>query len=67
MKNILICGSPRVGKTNLAKKISIELGYIYIIFLNLLKNYLVGPIKSMKTLVSYQVNYLVLLLTILII
>jgi inorganic pyrophosphatase len=30
MKNILICGSPRVGKTTLAKKISNELGYIYI-------------------------------------
>ena len=30
MKNILIVGSPRVGKTNLAKKISKELGYVYI-------------------------------------
>ena len=30
MKNILICGSPRVGKTILAKKISKRLGYIYI-------------------------------------
>ena len=30
MKNILICGSPRVGKTTLAKKISNELGYVYI-------------------------------------
>ena len=30
MNNILICGSPRVGKTNLAKKISKELNYIYI-------------------------------------
>ena len=30
MKNILIVGSPRVGKTTLAKKISNELGFIYI-------------------------------------
>ena len=30
MRNILICGCPRVGKTNLAKKISRELGYTYI-------------------------------------
>ncbi len=30
MKNILICGSPRVGKTTLAKRISKELGYVYI-------------------------------------
>ncbi len=30
MKNILICGSPRVGKTILAKKISTSLNYIYI-------------------------------------
>ena len=30
MKNILIVGSPRVGKTTLAKKIANELGYIYV-------------------------------------
>lgn len=30
MKNILIIGSPRVGKTNLAKKISSELNYVYL-------------------------------------
>ena len=30
MENILITGSPRVGKTTLAKKISKELNYIYI-------------------------------------
>ena len=30
MNNILICGSPRVGKTTLAKMISKSLGYIYI-------------------------------------
>ena len=30
MRNILICGSPRVGKTNLAKRISEHLGYKYI-------------------------------------
>jgi inorganic pyrophosphatase len=30
MINILIVGAPKVGKTNLAKKISQELGYIYI-------------------------------------
>ena len=30
MKNILIVGSPRVGKTTLAKKISNELNYVYI-------------------------------------
>lgn len=30
MRNILICGSPRVGKTTLAKKVSESLGYKYI-------------------------------------
>ena len=30
MNNILICGSPRVGKTTLGKKISETLGYNYI-------------------------------------
>ena len=30
MRNILICGSPRVGKTTLGKLISERLGYTYI-------------------------------------
>jgi len=68
MKNILICGSPRVGKTNLAKKISIELGYIYISLDNIFesieelpswpyKKYEDASIIS-KELSSFVINYI---------
>ena len=68
MRNILICGSPRVGKTTLAKIISSKLGYIYISLDNVFESIEELPSwpykkyddvnKISKELSSFLINYI---------